>query len=129
MEPNQPVGPDPHRKSRKVTEDQLKQTEAQLDIDKLNAKLAQYNSSAEVLNQEDKQRYMQIVGSLQYVATVTRPDICFAASSLARYMSCPTTHLLKCAERVLRYLSATKDHVLTYMKSNSNLNCAYKLQT
>jgi hypothetical protein len=65
---------------------------------------------------------MQMVGSLQYVATVTRPDICFAASSLARYMSCPTKHLLKCAERVLRYLSATKDHALTFKKSMSEPN-------
>jgi hypothetical protein len=65
---------------------------------------------------------MQMVGSLQYVATVTRPDICFAAPSLARYMSCPTKHLLKCAKRVLRYVSATKDHALIFTKSISEPN-------
>jgi hypothetical protein len=122
LEPNQPVGPDPHLNSRKHVEDQLLQVNSDLETTKLRSKLRQFDESAKELNQEGKQRYMQIVGSLQNVATVTRPDIRFAASTLARYMSCPTAHLLRCAERVLKYLSSTKDHVLAYRKSGTDFN-------
>jgi hypothetical protein len=117
LEPNQPVGPDPHTHSRKHVEEQLLQVNSELETTKLNNKLRQYNADAHELTSDEKQRYMQIVGSLQYVETVTRPDVCFAASSLARYMSCPTAHLLNCAERVVKYLASTQDDVLTYKKS------------
>jgi hypothetical protein len=80
--------------------------------------LDQLQSDAQLLCDSDKQRYMQIVGSLQHVATVTRPDISFAASSLAKFLTCPTSHLMKCAEKVLRYLAGTKSHRLTYTKSD-----------
>jgi hypothetical protein len=122
LEPNQPVGPDPHLSSRKQVQEQLLQVNSELETAKLRNKLRQFDETTQELDQEGKQRYMQIVGSLQYVATVTRPDIRFAASTLARYMSCPTAHLLRCAERVLKYLSSTKDHVLTYRKSGTDFN-------
>jgi hypothetical protein len=114
LEPNQPVGPDPHLSSRKQVQEQLLQVNSELETAKLRNKLRQFDETTQELDQEGKQRYMQIVGSLQYVATVTRPDRCFAASTLARYMSCPTAHLLRCAERGLKYLSSTKDHVLSF---------------
>jgi hypothetical protein len=122
MEPDQSVGPDPHTKARRHVQELLTQVQTDLDAQKLNVKLSQYDSSAALLNQEDKQRYMQVVGSLKYVATATRPDICFAATSLAQYMSCPTHHLLKCAERVFRYLSATQHLALTCKKSTIDLH-------
>ncbi|KAL8098898.1 hypothetical protein AgCh_031566 [Apium graveolens] len=38
-------------------------------------------------------RYSQIIGSLQYLANVTKPDISYYVSELARYTSCPNkTH-------------------------------------
>ena len=52
-----------------------------------------------------------VVGFLQYIPIVTRA---FAASTLARYMSCPTRYLLKCAERTLCNLGRTKNLALTY---------------
>lgn len=55
---------------------------------------------------------MQIVGAVQYVAPVPRPDISYATGSLARYMSKPTKYLLKCAERLLRYLKGTANYGL-----------------
>lgn len=120
MEAHQAVGPDPHRNSRAKIEKQLETLNPNSSEAKaILCKLDQMNSDAQPLCDADKQRYMQIVGSLQYVATVTRPDISFAASSLARFLSCPTAHLMKCAEKVLRYLAGTKTHKLTYSKSDS----------
>jgi hypothetical protein len=81
MEPNRPIGLDPHRKSSKQIEDHLLQVNTELEASTLQTKLQQCDNSTELLNQEEKQRYMLMVGSLQHVATVTRPDICFAASS------------------------------------------------
>lgn len=86
---------------------------------RLKTKLKQFDNSSNLLSETQKQCYMQIVGSLQYVATVTRPNISFAASALARFMANPTNHLLKCAERVLKYLAGTKSHKLTYTKSRN----------
>jgi hypothetical protein len=120
MHANQIVGLDLHRKSRETIQTQ----QTQLDPDsgesyKLQTKLDQLQSDAQLLCDSDKQRYMQIVGSLQYVVTVTRPDISFAASPLAGFLTCPTSHLMKCAQKVLRYLAGTKSHRLTYTKSDS----------
>jgi hypothetical protein len=84
----------------------------------LQTKFDQIDSDARLLCDSEKQRCMQIVGSLQYVATVTRPDISFAASALARFLTCPTAHLMNCAEKVSRYLAKTKKHRLTYTKAN-----------
>ena len=34
-----------------------------------------------------QKRYMKVVGGIQYIAVVTRPDIAFASHSLARHMA------------------------------------------
>jgi len=36
---------------------------------------------------KDQLRYSQIIGSLMYLASATRPDISFAVSKLSRFMS------------------------------------------
>ena len=38
---------------------------------------------------KDQLRYSQIIGSLMYLASATRPDISFAVSKLSRFMSNP----------------------------------------
>lgn len=70
------------------------------------------------LTGEAHTKYMQLVGAIQYIAVVTRPDISFAAAMLARYMSNPTSYLMKCGKRVLRYLSGTKDYGLSFTMHN-----------
>jgi hypothetical protein len=126
LEANQIVGPDPHKGSREKILGQLKGLNPDSSEAKsLQSKLDQMKSDSRLLSDSERQRYMQIVGSLQYVATVTRPDISFAASSLARFLSCPTAHLMKCAERVLRYLAGTRTHKLTYTKSKTTTLIGY----
>ena len=61
------------------------------------------------LSSGEHTRYTKIVGAIQYIAVIARPDISFAGAMLARYMSNPYSYLMKCAKRVLRYLAGTKD--------------------
>ncbi|KAL0322301.1 UNVERIFIED_CONTAM: Retrovirus-related Pol polyprotein from transposon TNT 1-94 [Sesamum calycinum] len=59
-------------------------------------------------------RYSQIIGSLQYLANATRPDISFYVSKLARYTSCPDKTHWSALDRVLRYLKGTVSLVTHY---------------
>jgi hypothetical protein len=59
-------------------------------------------------------RYLELIGSLQYLANTTRPDISQAVSLLARYRAAPTTSHMKGGLRVVRYLLGTKDKGLIY---------------
>ncbi|KAF3623665.1 putative carboxylesterase 13-like [Capsicum annuum] len=62
--------------------------------------------------------YTSIVGSLMYAQTCTRPDISFVVGMLGRYQSNPRMEHWKAAKKVLRYLQGTKDHMLTYRRSD-----------
>lgn len=64
--------------------------------------------------------YRQVVGSLMYLCTGTRPDLAYAVGSLARFMSNPSEHHLVAAKRVLRYLAGTQTLGLTYAYSGSD---------
>src|ERR1700761_867554 len=50
----------------------------------------------------DKTEYLALVGSIMSLATVTRPDIAYAASQAGQRMSNPTI-----AKRILRYIKGT----------------------
>ncbi|KAL5601129.1 uncharacterized protein BROUX77_005378 [Berkeleyomyces rouxiae] len=63
---------------------------------------------------EDTALYLQIVGSLQWLSCMTRPDIIFATSYLTRYSHKPTNAHLEAAKGVLRYLRSTIDRGICY---------------
>src|SRR5699024_4211658 len=46
----------------------------------------------------------QIIGSLQYLACKTRPDIAYITNRLAQEVKQPSEHLFSAAKHVLRYL-------------------------
>jgi hypothetical protein len=52
--------------------------------------------------------YMSIVGSLQYAAQVTRPDIAYIVHVLSRHLQCAGDEHMAAAKRVLRYLKGTR---------------------
>jgi hypothetical protein len=52
-------------------------------------------------------RYSQIIGSLMYLASATRPDISFVVSKLSRFVSNPEDDHSRALERVLHYLKDT----------------------
>jgi hypothetical protein len=62
----------------------------------------------------DKDRYMEIVGTLLYAAISTRPDIAHAVQMLTRQMQAPLQRHMVAAERVLRYLAGTKKMGLVF---------------
>jgi hypothetical protein len=63
---------------------------------------------------KDQLRYSQIIGSLMYLASATRPDISFAVSKLSRFVSNPGDVHWQALERVLRYLSGTASYGVHY---------------
>jgi hypothetical protein len=58
--------------------------------------------------------YMNAVGSLMYLATMTRPDIAFTVGVLARFNSNPGMAHWKAVKHLLRYLKGTMDLKLAY---------------
>ena len=62
----------------------------------------------------DQLKYSQIIGSLMYLASATRPDISFAVSKLSRFVSKPRDVHWKALERVLRYLKGTANYGIHY---------------
>lgn len=67
-----------------------------------------------IIGQEE---YREMIGSLQYLVTRTRPDIATAVGILSQYSSKPNAFLLRCAKRVFAYLKATKSFGLVYNRT------------
>ena len=67
----------------------------------------------------DHKRFMKAVGSIQYIAAVTRPDIAHAAHTLARHMAGSATKHWYAVQHFMRYLQSTIDVVLTFNVSGS----------
>jgi histone deacetylase 1/2 len=66
--------------------------------------------------------YKELVGTLIYAMTATRPDISFATSKACSHMASPTKHDWTSAKKVLRYLKATKHLKLTLSGSGLELS-------
>ena len=62
----------------------------------------------------DQLRNSQIIGSLMYLASATRPDISFAVSKLSRFVSNPGDDHWKSLERVMHYLKGTMNYGIHY---------------
>jgi hypothetical protein len=62
----------------------------------------------------DQLRYSQIIGSLMYLASATRPDIVYAVSKLSRFVSNPGSEHWRALERLMRYLVGTMNYGIHY---------------
>ena len=64
--------------------------------------------SPNLLSLSEKTIYREMIGSLMYLSTMTRPDITYAVSTLSQYLdSCHTTHL-NTVKWIFKYLTGTK---------------------
>jgi hypothetical protein len=66
-------------------------------------------------------RYRQLIGSLTYAMTGTRPDLAFAVGYLGRFSEKPTSEHWAAGMHVLRYIAGTLDYGLAYGQPGSDL--------
>ena len=67
--------------------------------------------------EESNRRYKEIVGSLLYGSTCTRPDLCYVTSKLSQHLDKPDEKDWLMIKQVLRYIKGTLDYSLCYRKS------------
>lgn len=65
--------------------------------------------------------YQNLVGSLMYLATSTRPDIAHAVSVLSQYNTNYGKQHWIAGKRVLRYLKGTENYALKFKRANESL--------
>lgn len=70
---------------------------------------------------EEKLPYQKLIGSLMYLAVLTRPDIAYSVSFLSQFNNCYSYIHWNYAKRILKYLSHTKTFCLRYSKENAEL--------
>jgi len=70
----------------------------------------------------DQTLFNSLIGKMQYLSVVARPDIRFITGRLAGDRSRATEAHLLAAKRILRYLSHTKDAGTIYRKGNSSIS-------
>ena len=74
-------------------------------------------------SQEDEEDtdapYRQLVGSVMYLATCTRPDLSYAMCVLTRRFDTPTKATWEAANMVLKFIKGTPDTGLLYKQSKS----------
>ena len=68
---------------------------------------------------EDVTRYREIVGSLVYAMTCSRPDLTWIITKLSQHLACPTQADWMIITHVLRYIKGTLNQKLTFRKSQN----------
>jgi hypothetical protein len=76
--------------------------------------------SPTLLTPAEKTTYREMIGSLMYCATMTRPDIAYAVSMLSQFLESPRTTHLKAVKRVFCYLLGTK-HLKLVLGGNATI--------
>lgn len=65
--------------------------------------------------------YRQAIGSLLFLAMISRPDICYAVNALSRYSNDPGKQHWSSIKRILRYIKGTASYGITYGRSSKEL--------
>ncbi len=94
-------------------------------LDPSAANLSPADPSHQPLTPAQVTTFQQIVGSVMYLMTSTRPDLAFPVSKLASNLASPTTVHLRQARHLLRYVKLTKSAELRYDGGASDTPVAY----
>ena len=73
----------------------------------------------------DSRKYREIIGSLIYLMTCTRPDLSYTVDKLSQYLSEPRQQHWVAAKHILKYLRGTSHYELRYQKSDELGMLAY----
>ena len=65
----------------------------------------------------DHAEYRSVVGALNYLAMVIRPDIAFATGMVVRFVYKPGLAYWQAVKRILRYLKETADYGLIFKRN------------
>lgn len=63
--------------------------------------------------------YQRLIGSLMYLAVLTRPDIVFSVSYFSQFNRSHNETQWKCLKRILRYLKGSKSLCLSFSKKDA----------
>ena len=78
-----------------------------------------FSKSTAQASAQDIYLYQQKIGSLNFAAVITRPDIAHATSTLSSFLKNPSPRHMELADRVLIYLAHTKEYAIE-INPNSN---------
>ena len=67
----------------------------------------------------------ELIGSLQYLASRSRPDIAASVNAISAFMHSPTTEVWKAAKQILAYVKGTKSWKLVLSKFNEDVLVVY----
>jgi hypothetical protein len=69
----------------------------------------------------DKTVYLELIGMINYLAILTRPDLLYSLSRCAQRCANPTKRDLRRVNRIFYYINATKEKALTFRKGKVKL--------
>lgn len=115
------LGMEINRKGNEIKITQKRQIEKMLEkfnMEDCNGAKSPMTKGFQVENKEEEIEvpYRMLIGSLMFVCTASRPDICYAVSYLSQYLDKPKNCVWIEGKRVLRYLKETINLGLTYQK-------------
>ena len=86
-----------------------------------NLEVYKSNNNNSIHEESPSGTYREIVGSLVYAMTCSRPDLAWVVTKLSQHLANPNQADWMTIRHVLRYLKATADYKLVYRKSNDGL--------
>lgn len=83
---------------------------------------ARLSKDGELLESGAKAVFKSTIGALNYITSVSRPDLAASVNQLAKYLTQPTKEHWNAMKMVLRYLKSTSSWGITYDRNSKHRN-------